>query len=234
VLIVGLGLAGFVAQKLFGERSGLLAAGLLGGLVSSTATTVSYSRAAKARSGGWSSAALVIMLASTVVYPRLLVAASIAAPKFSDLRWPFAILGAASLMICGVLFVIGRREAHEPHAAENPTEFRTALLFAGLYALISLATAAARHWFGDAGLFGVAAVSGLTDLDAITLSTCRLVASGKLHEVDGWRMIVIAVVANLSFKSVLVLVLGSRHLFLRAGLAMLATAVLGVVIVIVG
>ncbi|MCC6811997.1 MAG: MgtC/SapB family protein [Deltaproteobacteria bacterium] len=233
VLIVGLGLVGFVVQKLFGEKTGIVATGLLGGIISSTATTVTYARAAKERGAGYASATLVIMLASTVVYVRLLIEAGVAAPGFSELRVPLLAMGALSLLLCVVAFFLGRRDVHEKHDAENPSQFRTAFVFAGLYALISLASAAANHHLGDAGLYVVAAISGLTDLDAITLSTARLVHGGKLDEVDGWRVIVVAIMSNLLFKSGLVWSLGSMKLFRRAGVMLIGSAVFGLVLVLV-
>ena len=68
--------------------------------------------------------------------------------------------------------------------------------------VVLLAVAAAKSWFGPTGLYAVAVLSGLTDLDAITLSTSRLVATGgDIEASTGWRIIVIAVVANLLFKA---------------------------------
>ncbi len=230
VVIVGLGLAGFIAQKLFGERTGLIAAGLLGGLISSTATTVSYSRDAK-QSKEVSAASVIVLIASTVVYVRLIVEATIAAPQFNALRLPLSIMGATSLVFAAVAYWLGHRGTHERHTSTNPSQFRAAFIFAGLYALISFATAAATHYFGDAGMYTVAALSGLTDLDAITLSASRMVAAGKMAESDAWRVIVVAVASNLLFKSGLLLALGTRKLFLRAGLMLITTAAVGIALI---
>ena len=82
VLIVGLSLAGYIALKFFGERAGIVAGGLLGGLISSTATTVSWSRLTRGRPETARAAALVIVIASTVVYGRVLAEIAAVAPAF--------------------------------------------------------------------------------------------------------------------------------------------------------
>jgi uncharacterized membrane protein (DUF4010 family) len=82
-----------------------------------------------------------------------------------------------------------------------------------LYAVVLLAVAAARQHFGQGALYAVAAVSGLTDLDAITLSTSRLIHSGMLTADAGWRMILVGALANLVFKSGMILAIGGAKLF---------------------
>jgi uncharacterized membrane protein (DUF4010 family) len=80
---------------------------------------------------------------------------------------------------------------------------------------VLLAVAFARDRFGTAGLYTVAALSGLTDVDAITLSTSRLVDGGHLAAGDGWRAILLAILTNLVFKAALVAILGSRRMLGR-------------------
>jgi len=83
-------------------------------------------------------------------------------------------------------------------------------MFGLLCALVLLAVAVAKQHFGSAGLYAVAAISGLTDMDAITLSTSSLVNGGHLEASTGWRVILTAGVANLIFKAILAFSLGSR------------------------
>ena len=102
--------------------------------------------------------------------------------------------------------------------------------FAAAYALILLAVAAAREHLGDSGLYTVAALSGLTDMDAITLSSARRVAIGSLDAATGWRTIVVAAMANFTFKFGMVAVLGHRSLTLRVGVAFALAVGCGVLI----
>ena len=98
---------------------------------------------------------------------------------------------------------------------KNPAEFKPAFFFAALYALVLLAVAYAKDHFGERGLFAVAALSGLTDMDAITLSSAQLAERGEVSHASAWRAILIAAMANFVFKFGIVAVLGSRPLILR-------------------
>ena len=227
VLIVGIGLAGYVTYKLFGARAGTVLGGLLGGLISSTATTVSYARrtAATPSLGGLS--ALVIMIASGTVFVRVLTEIAVVAPgQFPEMAPPLA----AMLAICGIIsaFMVWHTRGHDAEmpVQGNPADLRSAIIFGGVYALIILAVAAAKDEFGARGLYTVAVLSGLTDMDAITLSTAQLANQGRLDAATGWRLILIASMSNLGFKAGLVTLLGShamlRHLVAPFGAALLA------------
>jgi uncharacterized membrane protein (DUF4010 family) len=95
---------------------------------------------------------------------------------------------------------------------KNPAELKPALAFGGLYAAVVLAIAAAREHLGDAGLYAVAVVSGLHDMDAITLSTSRLVEQGRVDADTGWRLILLASLSNLVVKGGIAALLGHRRL----------------------
>jgi uncharacterized membrane protein (DUF4010 family) len=99
----------------------------------------------------------------------------------------------------------------------NPAELKPALLFGALYALVILAVAFVKDRFGDAGLYPVALLSGMTDVDAITLSTVNLAEAGRLEAKIGARLILLAVLANLAFKGGCAMVLGSAALRARIG-----------------
>lgn len=216
VLIVGLSLLGYVAYKLFGARAGAALGGVLGGLISSTATTVSYARRSKEDPESSRLAALVVVIASAVVFGRVLVEIGVVAwGSFLALAPPIgAMLGVMAVLAVSVWF-LDRKKMAEPPEQGNPAELKSALFFGLVYAGVLLAVAFARDRFGTAGLYIVAAISGLTDVDALTLSTSRLVDGGRLDPGDGWRAILIGVLANLVFKMGIVAVLGSRRMLGR-------------------
>lgn len=219
VLIVGLSLAGYVAFKLFGAGAGSALAGLLGGLISSTATTVSYARRTKETPESARLAAVVIAIASAVVFGRVLVEVAAVAPRnLIDMGPPIGAMLGLAAVVSLVAWFVGRDRKAEPPEPENPADLKAALVFGALYAGVLLAVAFARDRFGTAGLYAVAALSGLTDMDAITLSTSRLVAGGRLDPSDGWRAILLAGLSNLVFKAGIVAALGSRALFGRMAL----------------
>jgi len=212
VLIVGINLGGYAAFRFLGSRGGAVVAGTLGGFISSTATTVNQARG-KAAPG---LASLVIQLASTVVFVRVLIEVAVASPAhFATIAPPIAVVGAAFVAASAVLWLrVRAREAEAPEPA-NPAELKPALLFGAAYAIVLLAAAAAQQHFQNKGLYAVAVLSGLTDMDAITLSTSRLAEDGRLAAGTAWRVILVAMLANLVFKGAVVGILGSRRLLMR-------------------
>jgi uncharacterized membrane protein (DUF4010 family) len=218
VLIVGLGLSGYVAYKLFGSRSGTVLGGIIGGLISSTATTVTYARRTSGTDGLAPLGALVIMIASCVSLARVLILAGATAPRsFAAIAPPLGMMLAACCAIAGGMFFLSRKENSEMPEQNNPAEFKAAFIFAVLYALVLMGVAYAKEHFGQSGLFAVAALSGLTDMDAITLSTAQLAESDGVETSAVWKAILIAAMANFIFKFGVVAALGSRALALRVG-----------------
>jgi uncharacterized membrane protein (DUF4010 family) len=213
VLIVGISLGGYIAYKFWGEKTGLALSGILGGLISSTATTVSYARRTAQFAEASRQAATVIMIASTVATLRILVEIGTVAPAFLRIAGPpiVIMLVLLALLSAGIRFS-GRKERVEMPPQQNPTELKSALLFGLLYAVALLAIAAGRNYLGTGGLYIIAALSGLADMDAISLSTARLVSTGRLDADNGWRLILVALLANAGFKGGIVALLGHRRL----------------------
>ncbi len=217
VLIAGVGLAGYAALRLVGKRRGAVILGLLGGLVSSTATTLAFSRHARANDAMLPVAVIVIVLANLVVQVRLGVLAAVLAPGVLPQLLPVLIGG---LVVGGMGAAYGvwrlRPQGELPALAmANPTELRTALGFGLMYAVVLLAASWLSNWLGAQGLYAVAMVSGLTDVDAITLTGLRLHSLDKLSETGVVDVVTLAILANLVFKSALALAIGrwrmARH-----------------------
>ena len=135
----------------------------------------------------------------------------------------FATLLLILLGFAGWLGFRKRSEATPLPPPTNPTELRSALFFTALYAGVLLGVAAAREWYGNRGLLVVAAISGLTDMDAITLSTAQLSRQGTISESESCRAILVASVSNLFFKAGVIGSLGDRAL-LRAIVPAFGTA----------
>lgn len=218
ILVVGLSLAGYLALRFAGKKTGIPLAGLLGGLVSSTATTASQARLARS-SNAVAPACAVIMLASTVVYARILVMIGITAPTLiTAAAAPIGIVGGVAALLAIAAWRQARSSTEEIPRQSNPTELKSALTFGAIYAVVLLAAAAARDHFGNQGLYATAIISGLTDMDAITLSTSRLVSNGSVDTGTAWRVILIASMSNTVFKGAMVGVLAGRPLLRRVGL----------------
>ena len=214
VLIVTINLVGFIAFRLVGTSAGAWLAGLLGGLVSSTATTLSYAGMTRRNAGFGHVAALVILIASTVVYIRVLIELAVVAPALvRPMLLPALLVSAILLSMAAFTFRHVRHGAQaDMPEQENPARIRQALAFAALYALILFAVAAARDLIGAEAVYAVAFVSGLTDVDALTLSVGQLFSNEQIGESRAWRSIFIATLSNLAFKAVAAGVLGSEML----------------------
>jgi uncharacterized membrane protein (DUF4010 family) len=124
----------------------------------------------------------------------------------------------------------GRRRGHA--GAGQPTELKSALVFGALFALILLATAWAQDTFGGAGLYAIAAISGIHDMDAITLSTSRLAQDGGAAPGTAWRAIVIAAISNMIFKTALAGSFGGWRLLRRVALVFVPAAAVGVLAIL--
>jgi uncharacterized membrane protein (DUF4010 family) len=116
---------------------------------------------------------------------------------------------------CAGLWVFGRAGEGEMPQQQNPAELKSALVFGALYALVIVATAAARDHFGDDAIYAVAVISGVVDVDAITLSTARLGAAQRLDTATVTNVVLLASLSNIVFKAGAVMALGSVALFLR-------------------
>lgn len=215
VLISGISLLAYVAYKLLGARVGAILGGVLGGLISSTATTVSVSQQTKAQSDAAPMASLVILIASTVVFGRVLLEIGVVAPEFLPIAAaPLGIIMALMGLLCVICLPrVGQNLIDSP-THNNPAQLKAALIFGGLYAIVLLAVAAAKAHFGTGGMYLVAVLSGLTDMDAITLSTAELVKTGRVPADTGWRVILLAALSNLVFKGGVVALLGGRRLLI--------------------
>ncbi len=202
VLISGLSLAGYTALHLVGTRYGAPLLGFFGGMVSSTATTLIYSKHGKASPALSNLAAMVIVIASMVVLLRLIVESAIVA--FGALPGLMPVF--AGGLIAGVLASLYAwqqttkgQELLIPQTS-NPAELHTAIGFGLIYVLVLLGSAWMADLAGNQGLYAVALVSGLTDVDAITLSSLRLFNLGQLTEQQTVIAIAIAFLSNIAFK----------------------------------
>lgn len=227
VLISGVSLAGYLAMRIVGPRHGAPLLGLFGGLVSSTATTLVYARHARGHADMLGTAATVIVLANLMLLVRLAIVIAFIAPPL--LRTLLPVLGSGLLLgLAGVAWLNTWRspdKASPMPDIKNPTEIRTALTFAAVYAVVLLLTAWLTDIAGTTGLYGVALVSGLTDVDAVTLSSLRLFNTGSLPAGQVTVVVVLAIIANTVFKLGLILIAGNRALLVRCAGIMTAVAV---------
>lgn len=214
VLISGLALAGYLALRIVGARHGAALLGIFGGLASSTATTMMFSRHAREHAHLIRMSAIVILIANIMVMIRIGIVAGIVAPTL--------IIPVATVFACGIVpglaltlyswrTLVAAGDLPMPEV-KNPTELTTALSFGLLYAVVLLASAWLQDIAGNSGVFIVALVSGLTDADASVLSSLRMFNLQKLVGTDAVIAVTLALMANLVFKIGLVLSIGGTPL----------------------
>lgn len=202
VLVSAISFAGYFAIKIAGPSRGLVLTGLFGGLASSTAVALSLSRLGKKQPGMYRLLAAGITVSSTTMFPRMLLVVAILQPTLlKTLAWP---LGLMSLVGYAAVWWdvthCDTADASEPIRLKNPFEFGVALQFGALLALIMLFTRILKDWLGSAGIYLMAAVSGLSDVDAITLSLARLANAQPWLDVAG-PAIVLAAMVNTAVKA---------------------------------
>jgi len=204
VLVAAVSLSGYVAWRLTLGRHGLVLTGVLGGLVSSTATTLGYARQVAAGSQTLPAAVLVILLANATKLVRVLFLVGVVAPD--ALPSALVLLVPALLVsLAGVAWrwkSVDTAPANGEEAFRNPTQLGTALGFGAAYALVLLFSAWANDVLGASGVLALAAASGLTDVDAITLSSMQMLNREALSEEVALTAVAVAVASNLVFKTV--------------------------------
>lgn len=226
VLISGVGLAGYLALRLARARGSLPLIGALGGLVSSTAATLVYARQSREHRDMTLLAAAVITMANLTVLVRLAVIGGIAAPQALPQLLPVLAAG----VVCGLLPVrrlvraAAGATAATALAVNNPTQLKVAAGFGVAYAGILLGAAWLSHRWGSSGLYAMAAISGIADVDAISLSSLQLFNTGRIEANTAVAAIAVAYLSNLVFKFAIAFSAGSAQLAWRCAPAFVASA----------
>ena len=226
VLISGLSLAGYVALRWTGQRYGAPLLGFFGGLVSSTATTLVYARHSKLNEGMLRLSAVVILIASQVVLVRLMVVSGIISPAILKQLAPVMGLGLLFGLIATLFNWKRLKNSGDlplPETA-NPTEIHAALTFGLLFVVVLFCSAWLNDVAGSGGLYVVALVSGLTDVDAIALSSLRLFHLDKLSSVQTVTSISLAFLSNMLFKFGMAASIGGLALAKHLAVGFLAIA----------
>jgi len=218
VLIAGINFVGYILIKTLGARQGIGLAGLLGGLASSTALTLGFSRRSRVEPSFAPEFAFAIVVASAVMFARVLVEVFAVHPPVGRLLLlPLCSAGGAGLLCCAVLWFL-RRNARSAEAcpgehvsARNPFELWPAVWFGLLFGCILFIARAGQVYFGTAGIYVSSIVTGFADVDPIALSLSNL-ARADLDDMIAARGITLAALAN-TFVKMLITLIGGRALF---------------------
>jgi uncharacterized membrane protein (DUF4010 family) len=236
VLIAGLSFLGYVATRIAGGRRGMAVTGMLGGLVSSTAVTVSLSSRVRESPTTVTLAAVAILTASATMFARVLVVAGIVYfPLLPVLMWPIGAMLVVGYGLALVYYLRSRRDLHqtEPVPLRNPFELGLAIKFGLFYAVVIFATKAAQTFLGDRGLYISSILAGLADVDAITISMARFHREG-LAATTAATAITLAALTDTAVKAGIAFWLGGRELGLRVAVGLGMTIVAGALALALG
>ena len=213
VFISGISFLGYVAIKIVGPEQGIGITGLLGGMVSSTAVTLSFSERSNREPDLSKPFVLAITIAWTVMFARVLIEVSVV--NVALLKWvwvPIAAAGLIGLLYCAYLFFAQRTAEKGDVKFSNPFDLVSAIKFGLLYGLVLLISRTAQMYLGDTGLYLSSIISGLADVDAITLSMAELSKTGVLGLDKASLAIVLATMSNTVVKGGIALMTGSSTL----------------------
>lgn len=214
VLIAGLSLSGHVAMRLAGAQQGTLLTGLLGGLASSTAATLALARQLRGRGELIEPTAAGALAACAVMFVRMAVILLLMSPALGRLSL-LPMLGAACVLLVFAAVHWRRRPrgAQPGPAADLPVfDLGTALGFGAFLGVMAMLTEASKQWFGFSGLYGLALLSGLVDVDAITISAARMDASTSVPASVAAISIGLAALSNMVLKAAMAWTTGGQAL----------------------
>jgi len=217
VLVSFVSFLGYVLIKAMGSSAGIGLTGLFGGLVSSTATTLSFARRSLENVSAIPLIAAAIILASSIMFPRLILEIGIFnAALMKSIAMPLTAMGLTGLALAAYSFRRFRtpgNAAVQAVAFDNPFSLKSAISFALIFAVILAATRLATTYLGNAWLPLVSIVSGLTDADAIAFSISNLHRNGLVSLDWASFNLVLGALSNTFMKLALVFTLASRALF---------------------
>lgn len=213
LLIAGVSYAGYFAVRMLGPHSGVLTTAVLGGLTSSTAVAIAFSQMARRTGAHHDLLGTGIALASATMAPRLLlIIAAVDLTLVRPLALPLAVLAVLPFVAIIPAWLKLRGQSYEPAALSlsNPLELRVALIYGALLTILIVAVRAAKETVGDTGVYSLAALSGLANVDAVAISLAQARESLTLSVAA--LGIVIAAVVNTLVKGVIAWTIGGPRM----------------------
>jgi uncharacterized membrane protein (DUF4010 family) len=235
VFISGISFLGYVAIKFVGAKVGIGLVGFLGGMVSSTAVTLSFSERSNREPDLAKPFAQAIMIAWTIMFSRVLIEVGVLNRALLRIVWmPLAAAGLVGLLYGLYLFHSQRVTEKGEVRFSNPFDLTSAIKFGLLYGVVLLVSRTAQMYFGDAGIMISSVLSGIADVDAITLSMAELSATGVLDISTASRAVVVAAMSNTIVKGGIAVMSGSVVLrkALWPGILLMAVTGIGMVFLI--
>ena len=204
VFVTRIAYIGYILMKIFGNRKGILITGFLGGFMSSTALTTSFSIQSKKESRLVSPLAIGVIIACSVMFFRVLFEVLILNPElFWYIFIPLSLMGLIGVILSVYLLVksSNKGENIKEHTIRSPFTLVPALTFGLIYLVVSFLSKLLSILFGNSGVYLLSFISGITDVDAIVISLCSLAKTDLLSSWVAGFGIVIAAISNTMFKA---------------------------------
>jgi uncharacterized membrane protein (DUF4010 family) len=205
----GLSFAGYLARRVAGRGKGHAIAGTLGGFLSSTSVTLTFSRLSRDHPAVALQLAAGVLGANAALFPRVLIATLVMEPRLATALWP----GFVAPFVLGVLLSWTGMRDHAVRSGQadhdrNPLQIRAALQMTVLFQIVLFGVAFAADRFGQQGLMGSAVLLGLTDVDALTLSMARMTTTAAATADAAARAVTLGVLVNTLVKLSIALAVG--------------------------
>jgi uncharacterized membrane protein (DUF4010 family) len=233
ILVSGIGFSGYFLMKILGPSQGINVMGILGGLASSTATTISFSSASKEHPDMTYHYARAIIIASTVMFPRVLfLILVIYPPLVLKVIIPFALMVSTGLIFN---LLTQKKEqntsdtVHPDYKITNPLKISTAIKFGLIYAFVVVGMEYAQKFFGTSGVYLTSFLTGLTGIQAITLNITHLAENAQVSSDVAGIALIIAVLMNTVSKGAISYYSGSPELRKQVIKAFLLMILVGVI-----
>ncbi|WP_319535096.1 MgtC/SapB family protein [uncultured Vibrio sp.] len=228
VLIASISFVGYFAIKIGGARRGIFFTSVFAGLSSSTALTLQFSHLSREQPAISPLLASGILISCGTMFPRLLIILSVINPPLVKMLWPIvlAMMMALYLPAWWIWRNCQTEKVGQSNKQSNPLALQSALFFGIILAVIMLLSHALSDWFGTAGVLILSAVSGITDVDAISLALGRQ-SIQHLSLATAALGIVIAASVNTIVKVAMVMALGERRLWHRVAPVMFGCVIVG-------
>jgi uncharacterized membrane protein (DUF4010 family) len=222
LLFAGISFAGYAVRRAIAGTQGDALAGLIGGLVSSTQVTLVHARTSRSEPQRAMSLACGAIAASTVLFVRTELAATVLSPELALALLPYIVAGLVAGLIASAATLRRSSSRTAIPPPRNPLQLREALQMAVVFQLVIVLAHVMREWLGDTGLVISGAIAGVTDVDAATISMARSVGEGVAPAAAA-QAVAAGVLANTVLKLVLAVALGDRKFGLATGAGLAAT-----------
>lgn len=229
VFVSALSFVAYVLGRLIGVERGIAVTGVLGGFVSSTATAMSMAERTSEEHSLYRICAFATVIASIVMFPRALIEVAVVNRELLPyVAVPLGAMTATGVIVAGVVYWRSGTETtlEAGEEVKNPFRLQPALLFGAVFAVVLLISEYAHALLGESGIYAIAFVSGLADVDAITITLSTLAGDGTIGPQLAVAGIVLGAISNTLMKAAIVWLFGTRQL------GRMVTAILGAVAVV--